>query len=93
MSDLGDTVYRRREQTVTAALGREMAALDLATGAYLGFNATATEIWRLLEHPQTASSLCAGLQERFAVDEETCRASVSRILDRLLQHNLIVCDG
>jgi len=67
---------------VGADLGDEMAVLDMRSGSYLGFNATAAHVWRLLEQPQTAESLCDSLRSEFAVNEDRCRAAVDRLLDQ-----------
>ena len=81
--------YRRRADAVGADLGDELAVLDMQSGSYIGFNATAAAVWRLLEQPRTPQAICAALRAQFDVEEERCRSNVERLLERLLAHRLI----
>jgi hypothetical protein len=87
--DKAVTTYARKPEYATANLGDEVAVLDLESGAYLGFNATASAVWRLLDEPQTLDTLCAHLTDRFTVNEAECRASVAALLSKLGNAGLI----
>ena len=76
-------LYRQRTDAVTASLGDELAVLDMETGAYVGFNATAAHVWRLIEEPRTLDDLCAAMTAEFDVDPTQCRTAVARLLSRL----------
>ncbi len=84
-----ERIYSRRPDTVAANLGAELAVLDLPSGAYLGFNATAAHVWRLLNEPRTLDALCDAMTAEFDVDKERCRAEVAELLDKLLAAKLI----
>ena len=84
-----EKTYSRRPDTVAANLGEELAVLDLPSGSYLGFNATAAQVWRLLSQPQTLDALCDAMTAEFNIDRDRCRAEVADLLDRLLAANLI----
>ncbi|MDP1738024.1 MAG: PqqD family protein [Caulobacter sp.] len=89
-----DTLYARRPDTVAANLGEELAVLDLPSGSYLGFNATAAHVWRLLSRPRSLDALCDGLTAEFEIDADRCRREVSALLERLVAANLaIIVDG
>jgi PqqD family protein of HPr-rel-A system len=81
--------YRQRAAFVTAPLDDELALLDVRSGTYLGFNATATAIWQRLERPASVDEICAGLMNDFEVDPTECRAGVERALQELLRRGLI----
>src|SRR5207248_2933752 len=76
-------LYTRCPGYATANLGEEIAVLDLDGGSYLGFNVTASEVWRFLEVPRTVDSVCSHLTEAFDVDESQCRVAVANLLGRL----------
>lgn len=83
-------LYRRQPNAVSANLGDELAVLDMRNGSYLGFNATAAYVWRLLEQPQSLESLCQEMTAQYEVEEQHCRSSVGSLLQRLETAGLIV---
>jgi hypothetical protein len=89
MVSLPEKTYSRRPDVVAANLGEELAVLDLSTGSYLGFNATAAHLWRLLNEPRTLDALCDAMTAEFDIDKDRCRSEVAQLLDKLLAANLI----
>jgi hypothetical protein len=83
-------VYCRRPTLVTANLGEELAILDLASDSYLGFNATAAQIWRLLHEPRSLDQICDAMLLEFQVDVGQCRGEISMLLESLLAADLII---
>ncbi len=83
------THYSRRSGAISADLGEELAVLDMASGAYVGFNATAAFIWRLLESPRTLDQLVAETLKEFAVAEPRCRETVTGLLRELRFKQLV----
>jgi hypothetical protein len=81
--------YVRQPGYVAANLGEELAVLDMAKGSYLGFNATAAQIWRLLDTPRTLDALCQALLLEFEIEDERCRADVTALLDRLAAAGMV----
>jgi hypothetical protein len=75
--------YRRQPGFVAANLKEELALLDLSSGTYLGFNATAAHLWRLLDAPKTLDELCNAMKAEFDVEADRCRREISSLLDRL----------
>lgn len=82
-------MYSRRPTLVTANLGAELAVLDLAHDSYLGFNATAAQIWRLLQEPHSLEQICDAMLLEFQVDAGRCRVEISLLLESLLAADLI----
>jgi hypothetical protein len=83
------TVYCRKPGLLIANLGQELAVLDMPHGSYLGFNATAAHIWRLLRDPLSLDRICAAMTREFDVGADICRAEVASLLDNLLAAGLI----
>jgi hypothetical protein len=83
------TIFCRKPDIVSANLGAELAVLDLPGGSYLGFNATASHIWRLLQDPLTLQQICAAMIAEFRVEPALCAAETEALLNRLLAAGLI----
>ncbi len=45
--------------------------------------------WAMLERPMTVAQLCAQLATEFEVDEATCAADVSALIDELKSSRLV----
>jgi hypothetical protein len=82
-------VYEKQPGFVAANLGEELALLDMAHGTYLGFNATAAHLWRLLDEPRTLDGLCQSLMQEFEIDAGRCRGDVAELLDRLTAAGMV----
>jgi hypothetical protein len=89
MTSNSQTVYCRKPALLSANLGEEIALLDMPHGSYLGFNATAAYIWRLLRDPLALDPICAAMTAEFDVDPDRCRTEVASLLDNLLAAGLI----
>jgi hypothetical protein len=87
------STYTQRAELISAGLGEDLVVLDLETASYLGFNPTATFIWRRLQKPQTLDQLCDAAIAEFEVDETLCRAEIDLLLARLLEVNLLNVDN
>lgn len=85
----GNRLVTRCGGLVEADVDGELVALHIDKGSCYGFNATATEIWTLIERPQTVDALCDTLMRRHVVDRDTCLADVSRVLETLSTEGLV----
>lgn len=83
------TLVTRRPRLVEAEVHGELMGLDVDAGHCYGFNATATEVWKLLAEPMTLDALCTALRARFDVDAQRCHESVSTLLARLADEGLV----
>jgi hypothetical protein len=89
MPAIAQTVFCRKPEMISASLGPELAVLDLAGGSYLGFNATASHVWRLLQDRLTIDQICGAMIAEFDVEPALCGAEVQSLLNRLLAAGLI----
>ena len=83
------STYQQMPGFVSARVGDELAVLDVENGSYLGFNATATFVWRLLERPHSVDQLCAAMETEFDVETGRCRSEISTLLGKLREAGLI----
>jgi PqqD family protein of HPr-rel-A system len=86
------TTYTRQPGYAAANLNDELAVLDLASGKYLGFNATAAHLWRQLDEPKTLDELCAAMLAEFDVDPQRCRSEVAALLEKLTAAGILQAD-
>lgn len=83
------TIFRRQPDRISANLGAELAVLDLPGGSYLGFNATAAHVWRLLQDPLTFDQICDAMIAEFEVEPALCGTEIRSLLNELLTAGLI----
>ena len=67
----------------------EVALLHLGTKQYFSLNATGLRIWRGLKEGLTLQAIVKRLQDEFAVDAERAERSVLRLVDELIQADLV----
>ena len=78
-----DSIVSRKPDVLYSALDSEVLAFDVDSGATFLFEATARDIWDLLQTPISVRTLCERLREKFEVDERQCQDEVMVFLQRL----------
>lgn len=73
----------------SAADGDSLVLLDLRTGKYLAFSATAAAIWRELESGRAPAEIAARIADRFGVPAERAAADVEALLGQLAGAGLV----
>lgn len=86
---MDEALFCRAAPLLEAEVDDEIVALDRAQGEVFGFNAVASDIWRLLERPRTIAELCGELIERYEVPAERCAEDVEGLLGELIEMKLI----
>jgi coenzyme PQQ synthesis protein D (PqqD) len=90
VSDVVDeTLVSRCSELLEAEIDGDLVALDVQRGSCFGFNATAKDIWFLLETPRNFASLCEALLEKYDVMPEICRAGVAALVVELSREKLV----
>jgi hypothetical protein len=84
-----DTILARDSEPIAASVGEEVFILSIRAGAYFGFNAVGSEIWKMLAQPRRVGELYAALAESFDVDLNTIAQETSVFLNALLEQGLI----
>ena len=87
-----NTVITRNAELIETEIDGEMVALDVERGTCLGFNATASRIWALIEQPMSRSVLLTRLGEEFEVDPAECERDVDGLLNELRGQGLVRLD-
>jgi Coenzyme PQQ synthesis protein D (PqqD) len=80
----------RAKPLLETGVDDELFALDVDGGSCFSFNATAKEIWQMLETPMTLDSLCKRLMDIYQVDEATCVADTISMIEGLASDKLII---
>lgn len=88
----GNTMVARSAELIETEVDGELVALDVARGTCLGFNATASRVWALIERPATLSDLLARLGEEFDVEPARCADDVEALLAQFSEGGLIRLD-
>jgi hypothetical protein len=83
------TRLQRDSDIVAAAMGREIAMMDMESGKYFVLDEIAASIWTRLETPATLGELCGELSARYDVTAEQCAADIAPFLESLLARRLV----
>ena len=81
---------RVRDGVVFKELDGESVLLDLRSGTYFGLNDTGTCLWQGLSELQTVDTAVCRLLETFEVDLATARADAIRLIELLVEKQLLV---
>jgi hypothetical protein len=82
--------YRAIAEALVATLSDGAVLLNLQTKRYFSLNETGTRIWEMVQQTAEEDSIITTLLNEYDVDEPTARSEVRRILDELLEAQLIV---
>jgi len=74
---------------VTRRLDDELVLLDLGSENYFGLDAVGTRIWELLASAPSVQDAYDELLTEYAVDADTLRGDVEKLLNELVGHGLI----
>lgn len=82
--------FLRNSMAIAAPVDDQVVALDIESGSCFGLNPVAAVIWEKLESAISVDALVSDLRQSYDIDEETCTAEVSALLEELLDCKLIV---
>ena len=82
--------YRAIAEALVATLSDGAVLLNLQTKRYFSLNETGTRIWEMVQQTADEEAIVATLLSEYDVNEPLARSEVRRILDELIEAQLIV---
>ena len=82
--------YKAIAEALVATLSDGAVLLNLQTKRYYSLNETGTRIWEMVQQTADEGDIVATLLREYEVEEPMARAEVRRILDELIDAQLIV---
>ena len=82
--------YRAIPEALVATLSDGAVLLNLQTKRYFSLNETGTRIWELVRESADEEAIVHALLTEYEVEETMVRTEVRRILDELLEAQLIL---
>jgi hypothetical protein len=82
--------YKAIAEALVATLSDGAVLLNLQTKRYYSLNETGTRIWEMVQQTADEEEIVAALLREYEVEEQMARAEVRRILDELIEAQLIV---
>jgi len=82
--------YRAITEALVATLSDGAVLLNLQTKRYFSLNETGTRIWEMVQQTADEEAIVATLLSEYDVNESMARSEVRRILDELIEAQLIV---
>jgi Coenzyme PQQ synthesis protein D (PqqD) len=87
----GDARFAVRDrQVIHRLIDDEVVMIDLETGNYFTLRGSATRMWACIEAGMSCRETLGHLQESFEGDTSVIDQGLRRLLDQLLEENLIV---
>ena len=74
---------------LSAQVDQELALMSVARGRYYCLNATASDIWKRLEHPTPRYVLADALTRDYRGDREQSRSGLDKLIGQLLEEALL----
>ena len=87
--NVSEVLYARAASLHEAEVDEEIVGLDRDQGEVFGFNKVASDVWRLLEKPQSAAALSAALQRNYEVAPAQCDEDLNVLLDQLIELKIV----
>jgi hypothetical protein len=84
------THYHAVPEALVATLSDGAVLLNLQTKRYFSLNETGTRIWAMVQESSSEEEMVSTLLDEYEVDDAVARAEVRRILDELVEAQLIV---
>ncbi len=82
--------YRAVAEALVATLSDGVVLLNLLTKRYFSLNETGTRIWAMVQEACDDEEIVATMVREYEVEEPVARAEVRRILEELIEAQLIV---
>jgi PqqD family protein of HPr-rel-A system len=82
-------LWRRNREILFQLLDDELLAVDAESGYCYSLNESAGRVWKIMEQPMRLAAICAQLRREYRIDEATCLAEVSALLEGLRQAGLV----
>ena len=82
--------YKAIPEALVATLSDGAVLLNLQTKRYFSLNETGTRIWEMVQQAVDEDGIVVELLREYEVEEPMARAEVRRILDELIEAQLIV---
>lgn len=80
-----NTIIERSDTILFSALDDQIVMMNIETGEYYDIDPIGSQIWEIIEGPQSISSICSQLIEKFDVTAEACEQEVIVFLAELLE--------
>lgn len=81
--------YQQSDTVLSSPIEDDFVALSVEQGTCFAMPGVTASIWRLLEKPCSLDGLVDALMDEYDVDEQTCRADVAEILERMGSEGLL----
>jgi hypothetical protein len=86
------TMLSRPGNLVASEIDGEAVILSIDSGQFFQLNQVGSRIWDALAVPTAMGDLCRAMQDRFDVDQDTCRRDIADFVALLAQHGLVASD-
>jgi len=84
-----DNVVVQNKDLLSSELDSDTVLMSVTQSSYYGLDATAQQIWNMIDQPRRVTDLCEQLLQEYDVDRATCEQKVCNFLTELNKEGLI----
>jgi hypothetical protein len=81
--------WQRSDDWVGSEIDDSFVMVNIDSGNYIALNVTANAVWQALETPSSEDELVNRLTEQFSIDADQCRQSVTALLGKMSEMELV----
>lgn len=82
-------LFIRNPDIIASEIDKEMVMMDQDFESYFGLQAIGTEVWNLLEAPNSLEKIAANLVERYDVSTEQCIDDLKPLIADLIDNGMV----
>lgn len=83
-------LFQRSPEIIASEIDGEMVMMDKDFEFYYGLHAIGTEIWSLLENPNSIQMIAESLTERYDVSMEQCIDDVKPLIADFIENGMVL---
>ena len=80
----------RNPEIINSKIDDEVVMMSIEDGKYYGLDNTGSQIWNILESPQTISHIITQLMDSFDVSEDQCLKDCIPFIEDMLDKNILL---
>jgi len=84
-----DTKVQQNLSMIASKIDNETVMMDIDSGKYFGVDTVGTDIWDKIETPTTLTKVCDLLQKEYNVENDKCRESVLKLMNKMYSQGLV----
>lgn len=84
-----DTKFKQNSNIIVSYIDNEVILMNLENGFFFGLNATASEIWKLLDKAASINELYSNLKKKFHIERCIYESDMEEVFKCMIDNDII----